>query len=190
MAYVDTQHEIIILYPYKTGTHTIRKLIEDSGRASGTTPPERKSNHPTLEQVKEWRPEITNIYDWDVYSFYREPCERMLSWMAYKHDRYPELEPTSTVMEFMEKHGSCRPQTAWLKHPVVNVKLLDFRNFNAELRRVLGRVGINPQTIPVLNTSSNTRKPVDMSAEEVDVVKDFFKEDYEFFYSRGITFPI
>lgn len=190
MAYVDRQHEIIILYPHKTGTHSIRQVIEDVGRASSTTPPERGTNHPSLEQVKTWNPDITNIYDWDVYAFYREPCERFLSWMAYKHDMYPEYPPTSSVMEFMEKHGSCVPQVRWLKHPVVKVKLLDFRRFNAELRRVLGRVGINPQTIPVLNSSSNQRTPLDMSPEEVAAVKDFFAEDYEFFASHNITFPI
>jgi hypothetical protein len=190
MAFVDTQHEIIILYPHKTGTHSIRQVLDDAGRVSNVKPVERGTNHPSLEQIKEWRPDITNIYDYDVYAFYREPCERFLSWMAYKHDQYPELEPTRTVMEFMEKHGACVPQVRWLKHPVVKVKLLDFRDFDNQLRRVLMRVGINTQTIPVLNTSSNTRKPADMSAEEVSAVKDFFHEDYKFFARRNITFPI
>lgn len=189
MAYVDTQHEIIILYPYKTGTHSIRQIMTDNGRSPNGSPPEG-TQHPSLEQLKLRRPDITNIYDWDVYAFYREPVDRFISWMAYKHKIYPEFAPTNTVMEFIGAHGIIPTQTRWLKHDIVNIKLLDFRNFEAELRRVLRRVGISPQTIPVLNESPNRRTPSELSAEEIATVKDFFKEDYDFFASKGITFNV
>lgn len=190
MAYIDRQHEIIILYPHKTGTHTIRQLITDAGRVSGTTPEGHNTNHPTLEQVREWNPDITNIYDWDVYAFYREPVEKFLSFMAYKYLTYPELEQKNTVMEYVENYGYFAPQVRWLHHDKVEIKLLDYRRFEPQLRHVLMRVGIFPETIPVLNASGNQLTPADLTTEEIDFIKGMYQEDYAFFASKGITFNV
>jgi hypothetical protein len=188
MAYVDRQHEIIILYPHKTGTHTIRQIITDAGREAGTTPEGHFTNHPSLEQVKEWNPDITNIYDWDVYAFYRDPIEKFLSFMEYKYIKEPYHERVP-ILEYHQRLGSFVPQTRWIYHPRVQVKLLDFRRFEDQLRHVLKRVGIFPETIPVLNASGNSITPADLTTEETEHLKLVYKKDYDYLASRGITFP-
>lgn len=189
MAYVDKNNKVIILYPHKTGTHTLRQILADQGRVTGVTPEDHKTNHPSLDQIIAWVPDLGDVHEYQVYAFYREPVEKFISWMAYKYGIYPEMEPTNTVMEFVSNYGYCVPQVRWLKHDTVNINLLDYRNFDFELRRVLGLCGIPTNvSIPVLNASSNKRDRSSFTTEELEYLRELFAADYEFFQSQGITF--
>jgi hypothetical protein len=190
MAYVDTEHRVVILYPHKTGTHTLRKIITDNGRVANVRPVTRGTNHATLNQVKEWT-SIPDVFEYEVFAFYREPIEKFLSFMAYNYRDNPTMEPVNTVMEYTEKHGYFVKQIRWLSHDIATINLLDYRHFDQELRRVLARVGIqHSDPIPRLNASNNRKKTSDLTTEEVEYIKDLYKEDYEFFDSKGIKFEV
>jgi hypothetical protein len=83
------------------------------------------------------------------------------------------------------------PQVRWLNPEEVKVNLLDYADFENEMRKVLRIVGIPDNIhIPRLNASDNRRTVNDLTPEEVTYIKEFYKQDYEFFESRGITFKV
>jgi hypothetical protein len=187
--YIDQEHRVVILYPHKTGTHTIRNILKDHGKI----PYIRyvgDNNHPSLEQLRFARPEVPDILEYDVYAFYREPVEKFLSFMAY-NQRHFALIPTPTVMDYVMEYGIFAPQVRWLTHPTVNINLLDYEKFETELRGLLRKIGI-PDSVPIphLNSSPLKKKPADITQEEIDFIKSWYPEDYAFFDSKGIKFKI
>lgn len=188
MAYVDTDRKVILLYTHKTGTNTIRHILRDHGRIDhvkliGV------NNHPSLDQIKYQRPEIADqIYEYEVYAFYREPIERHLSFMQFASNT-SYREPNLTMMQWYDKYGFFVPQIRWIKHDTVNINLLDYRNFDAEVTKIMDRVGISVATpLPVHNASGNTKTVNDLSEEEVVFLKNLLKDDYDYLESRGIRF--
>jgi hypothetical protein len=190
MAYICKETETIVLYPHKTGTHTLRNILKEHGRID-VIKYSAGNNHPSIDQLRVLRPDMGNPEKYDVYAFYREPIEKFLSFMAYNYRLNSLMTPTSSVMEYYEMFGHFAPQVRWLKHPTVDVQLLNFHDFENEMRRLFRRINIPVNTpIPKLNESPNRKKPSDLTAEEIAFIKDLYKEDYEFFASKGITFPI
>ena len=188
MAYVDREREIVVLFPHKTGTHTIRSILKQHGRIDHVKQVGVWS-HPTLDWIRSENPDIPNIYSYDVYAFYREPVDRFMSFVAYNYRQFPLMEPYTNVHNYIEKYGVFAPQTRWLTHPRADIQLLDFRNFDSELRNLLNRLGLpNDIEIPKLNKSDNRRSVASLTADEVQAIKTVMKEEVDFFASRGITF--
>ena len=101
------------------------------------------------------------------------------------------MEPYTNIFNYYETYGYFAPQTRWLKHHTVEVKLMDFRNFESEVRTLFSKLDIPADTpIPKLNSGAKKLKPSDLTPEEIKFIKDLYKDDYEFFASKGITFPI
>lgn len=190
MSYVDVENRVVILYPHRTGTHTIRQVLKDSGKK---TLPRYSDvgNHPTLDNIRMHNPHIKDIYDYDVYAFYREPVEKFMSFIAYNYKQYPLMTPYTNVFDYYSQYGYFAPQVRWLDHHATDIKLLDFSKFESELRKVFARIGIPIDTpIPRLNASDNRKTPADLTQEEIDFIKNLYKEDYDFFRSRGIRFNV
>lgn len=193
MAYLDTERKVIILYTHKTGTNTLRHILRDHGRIDHVRL-EGINNHPSLDQIRYQYPEIgEQAYEYEVYAFYRNPIERHLSWMKYvSNSTY--REPNLTMMQWYDKYGFFVPQVRWIRHSTVNINLLNYHDFDAEVRRVMGRIGIHiplTETFQKHNASGNTRTEADLTPEEVSFLKDdILKEDYDYLASRGITFNV
>jgi len=187
--YIDQENRIVILYPHKTGTHTIRNILMDHGKIQAIRY-FGDNNHPSLEQLRFARPDVPDILEYDVYAFYREPVEKFLSFMSHNY-RHFLMRPMNTVMNYVMEYGMFTPQVRWLKHDTVNINLLNYENFEPELRTVMNKIGI-PETTPIprLNASPNRKTPADLSSEEIAFIKDLYKEDYDFFTSKGITFKV
>jgi hypothetical protein len=184
MAYVDTQREIVVLFPHKTGTHTLRTILKDHGRIQHVKV--QGWNHPTLDHL---RAKYPKIYSYDVYAFYREPVEKFLSFVAFNYKELPSMTPYTNIHNYIEEYGFFAPQTRWLTHHTADIQLLDFRKFESETRNLLNRLGIpNTIEIPKLNASENRLKPSDLTQSEIDHIKGFYEDDYAFFASKGITF--
>lgn len=185
MAYVDTQREVAVLFPHKTGTHTLRTILKDHGKI-----PYVKQfgvwSHPTLDYL---RAEYPKIYSYDVYAFYREPVERFMSFVAYNYRQFPLMEPYTNAITYIEKYGAFAPQTRWLTHHTADIQLLDFRKFDSEVRKLLNRLGLPTDIeIPKLNASDNRKQVKDMAADEIAAIKDIMKEEVDFFESKRIKF--
>lgn len=188
--YIDKENRVVILYPHKTGTTTIRTILLNDNRID-TLRIRNDINHPSLDQLKVLRPDVPDIYEYEVFAFYREPVEKFMSFYAWNYMMFPLMNPCATVMEYVDKYGYFAHQTRWLKHDTVNIQLLDFANFESELRKVLAKIGIPLTTpIPKTNVSENQRRVSDLSAEEIAFIKNIYKKDYEFFDSKGITFNV
>jgi hypothetical protein len=190
MSYINTEKRVVILFPHKTGTHTLRQILQDAG----ANPEPRYSdvnNHPTLDHLKSINPQIPDLYEYEVYAFYREPVEKFLSFIAYNYRQHPLMEPYTNVFNYVEQYGYFAPQTRWLKHHTVDVNLLDFSKFEGEMRRLLVRIGITPNVaIPKLNASVGRKTPNDLTPEEIAYIKSMYADDYAFFESKGITFKV
>ena len=185
MAYVDTQREIAVLFPHKTGTHTLRTILKDHGKI-----PHVKLqgvwSHPTLNYL---RVEYPKIYSYDIYAFYREPVERFMSFVAYNYRQFPLMEPYTNALNYIEKYGAFAPQTRWLTHPTADIQLLDFRRFDSEMRNLLNRLGLPTDIeIPKLNASVNRKTVESLAPKEIKAIKSIMKEEVDFFQSKGIKF--
>lgn len=77
-------------------------------------------------------------------------------------------------------------QVSFCDHP--NVVLLDFENYEDNVRWLLSEFGLDPTVdIPKLNASS-TGARYSVTEEEIEKIKLVYKEDYLFFKSANILF--
>lgn len=189
MAYLDRERRVIVLYPHKTGTTTLRNILLANGRIPAVKY-QGINNHPKLDTLKSDYPDIHDFYEYDVYAFYREPIERFLSFVSYNYQQFPLMEPYTNVHNYIEKYGYFAPLTRWLKHDKVEVKLLNYHNYEPEMRKLLGILGLPTDVeIPRMNASGNKRTIKDLDESEIAKLKEiYYAEDYEFLASRGITF--
>lgn len=188
MAYVDSEHKTILLFAQKTGTHTLRQILVDYGKRAVVNDP-AVNEHPSLVNFLEDKPFIqAEINQYTVYAFYRNPIEKFLSFVAW-HTKNYGIPVYPTVMDYYEEQGYFAPQVRWLKSDLTEIQLLDYANFESEVRKILPSLGIPADaTIPTINASGNERKPSDCSTEEIAFLRELYKDDYEFFASKGIVF--
>ena len=147
-----------------------------------------------------------------LYSFYRCPVERFMSaynfviseW-NYIWDHYPISPETMqkakeeisalTPIDILEtiikvQRGPvievAQPQVAWLND---TVELLDFRDFDNEIRKFASYVGVSLRENEVHDNKGTGKVSVDdLASDEIARIKDYYRKDYEFFASRDIHF--
>lgn len=190
MAYLHQPSKTIILFPHKTGTWTIRQMLKDAGKIA-TINVDGINNHPSLDQLIEESYPNFDLTGYAVFAFYREPVRRFISWVGWVYRQNPDLPMANNVMEHVETYGRCVPQTRWLVSKYAEINLLDFRNFESELRTVLDRIGVPSNVIiPVLNAADeDQRVNYTLTQEETDFIKNLYLADYDLLSTKGITFP-
>lgn len=150
--------------------------------------------------------------DYQFFAFYRCPVERFVSacnfivsewhciWgnypispetMAKAQAEIRELTPEDILDALIRlKRGPvldlARVQTMWF---TPDIKLLDFRDFDAELIRLVTSWGLDaPTEVLRINESPPKFCVDDLSPEFIERIKQYYAPDYDFFASRGITF--
>lgn len=180
------------VHPPKTGTHTIQKfLIEHDWKKLPMT-------HARTERLIRDYP---NLNDYTIYGFLRDPLERFESAILHVKRSHRVDQILARVLQQNGIADSVetvsyetligifpavsevlpaffRPQSAWLDHPKVTV--LDFRNIDAELRRIAGNTD---RPIVRQNVATNFGKSVITRAVE-DFVRDHYAPDYALMNSR------
>jgi hypothetical protein len=81
-------------------------------------------------------------------------------------------------------------QVNWLNQPSINLILLNFHDHDAEMRRLLTAFGANPDRVLPNENEQPKRPDIDiLSPEDAAEIRAFYQDDYDFFTSKGITFP-
>lgn len=78
-----------------------------------------------------------------------------------------------------------RKQVHWLDCEHIN--LLNFDDYDNELRKLSDLLEINITEVSIYNPSIKIDYLDQLSTEEVDEIKEYYKEDYDFFNKKGIT---
>lgn len=98
---------------------------------------------------------------------------------------HPEDSRIYECVARMDSSFLLEKQVAFCNHP--NVTLLDFDNYEENVRFVLKEFDLDYTVeIPHLNTI-NAEKP-ELSVEDINRIKQIYKEDYDFFESVNIKF--
>lgn len=84
--------------------------------------------------------------------------------------------------------GTFSPQTHWMNHDI-DLTLLNFADFDNQLTFLLSQFGATADSIPHQNQSITLNSDAPLTQEEIDMIKAAYQEDYDFFASKGITFP-
>ena len=71
----------------------------------------------------------------------------------------------------------------------IDLTLLDFANFENQLKFLLSQFGVTVDSVPSLNASINLENDQQLTLEETNIIKTAYQADYDFFASKGITFP-
>jgi len=80
-------------------------------------------------------------------------------------------------------------QKRW--HTVDGIELLDFSNFASEVKRIGPEFGVTfdpDQQFTVENASIYVPGKDDFTPTELDVLRSYYQDDYDFLASKGITF--
>ena len=184
------------VHPPKTGTHTTQNFLKAIGWK--TLP----MTHARTERLIRDYP---NLNDYTLYGFLRDPLLRFESVILHLKRMFgvhpifekvlrdngvtDSLEAVSyeTVISVFPKMAEalpafCHQQAAWLNHPKVTV--LDFRNMEAELRRITGN---NEQPLVRYNTSTDFGRSVITPAVE-EFVRQQYADDYVLASKIGLEF--
>ena len=84
--------------------------------------------------------------------------------------------------------GTFTPQKHWMDHNI-DLTLLDFSDFENQLKFLLSQFGVTADSVPNLNASINLESDQQLTSEEINLIKTAYQGDYDFFASKGITFP-
>lgn len=84
--------------------------------------------------------------------------------------------------------GTFTPQKHWMDHNI-DLTLLDFADFENQLKFLLSQFGVTADSVPNLNASINLESDQQLTSEEINLIKTAYQADYDFFASKGITFP-
>jgi hypothetical protein len=184
--FFNKQTKQAFIFPPKTGTITVRHFLGAIGW-KGLTP-----HHQTTE---EWIKTYPVLEDYNIYGFLRDPLKRFES--AILHiKQFPMakgffaeflkargIEKTAETVTYEELCGIhsdlivqfehfFRPQAIWLDHPKVTI--LDFRNMEAELRRITGNT---EQPLVRYNTSTDFGRSV-ITPAVGEFVRQHYADDY------------
>lgn len=171
-------HKIAVLLNPRTGTASLTKVLMEIPGAIKT-----KSQHASFQQGKEWLPEITDWSDYTMYCFYRDPIDRWLSFAHYR-TRVTKYD-VGDIMGL--PRFPVRLQTRFLVDSEKEIKLLDFENYENEVRKLTNLLDYTiPYDIPKHHTSINRDDVSVFNEETLSVFKIAYKEDYEFFASKDI----
>lgn len=167
--------KVAFLLPPKTGTHTLINFLPKCGFYA----------LPPLHNRFEWfANKYPNLNQYTVYAFMREPMEYFES--AFRHMRrsiLPDGELAETNFQSYEQMIDklpvlqrefqllTRTQSYWLDDS--RITLLDFNNFEAELRRITGNAD---QPIPKLNAADEWRGVITSAVEQF--VREYYAADY------------
>jgi hypothetical protein len=77
------------------------------------------------------------------------------------------------------------PQTNWVKFD--NLTLLPYEDFNNGVAAITSALGVTDYKVDTLNKRTIISNDTIPTQEEIDFIKVYFKEDYDFFESVGIT---
>lgn len=184
--FFDKQTKQAFVFPTKTGTIAARHFLGLLGwhgvRPLHGTPAEFINKYPALE-------------NYAIYGFLRDPLQRFQS--AILHTKQSPIARNVLIKLFAEKNIDktvelatydefiviyddlvnrfnelFSPQIKWLNHPKVTV--LDFRNIEAELRRITGNT---TQEFKRWNASSDFGRSVITPAVE-EFVRQQYADDY------------
>jgi hypothetical protein len=79
------------------------------------------------------------------------------------------------------------PQKYWFDHDI-DITMLDYANYNIEVRRLMQLFDLNVSEIPKLNVSPSVPSQDILTQSEIDAIKLMYKKDYDLFASKGIYF--
>lgn len=110
--------------------------------------------------------------------------------VARYFDCLPEIEYVQ-ANSYTPRLDTFTLQKSYLDIP--NITLLDFNNFNQEVVNLLTNFEyeftIDVNSVPKKNAAENRIVTKDTLTQiEIDLIKNKYSEDYEFFASKGITF--
>jgi hypothetical protein len=111
---------------------------------------------------------------------------------VYKISPAQILEDHKNIIKYFDGHMSFVSrmifikQEHWLKPESMNI--YQYENFDESVTLLCGKFGFIPDEIPVLNKTKRIHTRENLSKNEIDIIKEFFKSDYDFFESRGINY--
>jgi hypothetical protein len=108
--------------------------------------------------------------------------------MKKMNDAIPLMEAFHKFRWFFERGAYGRLQMEWLDCP--GLELLNFHDYHNELGKLLIALNLDPEKVvrEKVNQSIYIPELDTLTAEETAELREYAKEDYEFFASKGITF--
>ena len=83
--------------------------------------------------------------------------------------------------------GTFSPQKHWMDYDI-DLTLLNFADFENQLKFLLSQFGVTSETVPFVNKSIAIEENDQLTPEEILEIKTAYQDDYDFFASKGITF--
>jgi hypothetical protein len=184
--FFNKQTRQAFIFPTKVGTMTARHFLGSVGWHG------KMEHHATLDELLVQYPALS---DYTVFGFFRDPVLRFESAILHIkqfktfHSHFASLlsanginksiedvsyEDVATIEGLGDKHYPLlfKPQAFWLGDPKVTV--LDFNNFESELRRITGNIDAPMKR---WNTSSDFgRKEITQAV--IDFVKVKYVDDH------------
>lgn len=182
--YYDAQRKLAFVFPIRTGSTTFYEILKNVGLSSVSG-----EKHILIQDALIKMPELK---DYSIYGFFRDPVDRFLSIKRYLFQLVKQqVELTHPKgMEFLvnedyenavlEMPGYFSKQIEWLN----GATLLDFKNYNLEVLKVMKMLDIKQVTIAVNHWTENSNEIP--SQRVIDFVQAQYADDYRLGRERGL----
>lgn len=166
---LDKEKQIAIFLNPKTGSTTLLELFKKESFNIFD------HGHENLSQAES---KYGTLETYSKFCFYRDPLDRARSILR----QMPHLPPNLYLERLFAEPG----QVHWLDHK--NILYFNFHNFPSEVRRLSAILGIPISDIPRLNNSVESPERDGMLLENLDLIREFYQEDYRFFREQNLPF--
>lgn len=96
-------------------------------------------------------------------------------------------KPSEILKRFGGMTGGLAFQLQWVQDP--RIQLLSYENYDESINLLCSVMGVDvPSSIPKENSSGKRQNIEDLPQSEVDFIREYYKKDYEFFDSKGISY--
>ena len=124
----------------------------------------------------------------------KDKIESITVSQVLNHFTYEKINSNPTPEEvykgaFQETPSVFVNQSFWLNYDI-DLTLLNFASFEEELKTLVSLFGVTLETVSQENRNLVVENEYVLTQEDISLIKQYYKPDYDFFASKGITFDI
>ena len=196
--YSNNNYRLLHIHTPKTGGSSIKKLFENNSYITSLheeDPAKFKLQCSPQHYHGEILNKLINSSDFDyIFSIYRDPMERLIS--QYKWERnHTKKQVVININDWIPRtfqkykfnsyieDNHIRPQSEFY---IEGCEVYNFNNLHEMCDKLSSMFSLKNSELPHIHKMSMKKSDLDINQENLNLIRDFYKSDYEWFEQGNV----